>query len=407
MSQLVQVTEIDRNGKNATVRSTGGGSFKVPLTVRNGNGLPPQVGESWIVSRAYGMGWIFLAQIKDDPLPPVVSIDRNDPTSAVGKIFDALVSLGLLRDDDAVNSGADVAASRDVPQDPSPEGDDPVATSDEDLSEIIPCPLWIGTFNTDGAKRSNGAITKDLRRLLKTKVQVLGLQEMYNGTGDPGFRDPIASFLTSEGFRVLRKEGTDSEEWNWLVYREDDFILRDHGWQQLAPSSGSQIARWALWARLTHQDSGQRIAVVTTHLVPPTRYGDALYKTQVAAVASLASSLGSWGAVYVVGDFNVNYRSSGTYDASGYPGSNTFTSVPLTATYAHFAPPSNMGTHGLPVIDYIYQGPDVGELAYVQSTQIQRGYLSSHRPVLANISIKRKDTDVEGATPGAMGVPSS
>lgn len=390
--QRVRVNDISSDGAVAYVTDTTGKTIDVPLSMRTGKGGWPAIGEVWIITREYG-GWAFAALL-DSGQPPLINVVRDDADDLALQLLDALVTLGLVREDNPDMTYEDIDADADPSPstaDDFPDGDDPITTPDED--EVSQSILWLATFNTSGFTTGNGVMGKDLKRMLASPVQVLGLQEMFNGQSGPGSRDGIEAILTDQGWGVIRDDsGNEAKEWIWGCWRKKDIEYLDHEWTRLtAAVPGGGIARWALALKLRHLGSGRIFWVIITHFPPPARQASHYYTDQTTAVADLIDTYGAKHPVYVLISQNTDYRTTGERTHAGWPGV-VFPAHDAHANWEILGQPSGLGTHGLPLIDYIYQGPDPDALGKFLDQRIMRGFSSQHRPVLVKARLKRKDS---------------
>lgn len=395
--QKVRVIDIADDGTYAVVETVHRTHIEVSMNLRHAKGAWPQIGEIWLISKQYGT-WIFAAVFSDGK-PPVVHADRTKSDDLAVHLLDTLVGMGLVREDGAEDdfSGNDY---NDADLNPGAlntieEGDDPVAPADVDVTEVVPTALWLGTYNTQGASLGNKALLGNLRRLLAAPGDVWALQEVYNGQGGPGYRDPVQAYLESKGYAVYRDESISAKEWLWLTYRTDRIEMLDSGMVLLTDwvSTGSGIPRYAQWATLRHLASGQRFSVINVAYSPPARFTGSIYTTQVSGTNDLMTTLNDQGPVYIVGSMNVNQRDSGDNTHSGWP-KMVFEAAGATSNWTVLGLPSSLGTYGLPLADYVWQGPDEGQIGTLKEQRILRGFTTRHRPLLVRIQMKRKDTDL-------------
>lgn len=388
--QQVVVISISDDESRASCRDLQGKVQDVPLGLRPGKGAWPRVGEQWLIQRQFGQ-WIF-ASVVGPGQPPKIGVDREEADPLALRLLEAMIDLGLVRDEaeDSAPTGTD-SYDEEMPElddddDPGDGGDDPIAEEDE--PRIAPAPLWLGTFNSSGYSLPNQKIIRDFKRLRQGPADVIGIQEMHR---KKGYRDPAAKALESGGmFEVLRREDGPGREWNWIAYRPRNLTLNDWGDQMLTEHAGGMLARWAQWASFRHKASGVDFTFINTQFVPPAR-SPSNYLDQVAAVAEMIDTYAANGPVFISGSLGANYRDVADRDHVGWSGVE-FPLHGAIANWATLGQPSGLGTHGLPLTDYIYLASEENVATFTQQ-KIVRGCLSQHRPVLARVRMRRVDTD--------------
>ena len=197
--------------------------------------------------------------------------------------------------------------------------DDPASTCvDAPASASVSIATW-NVLNTN----SKGRITKGVQAVAGT-ADVFGLQEM----GSSSDRATANKAATTAGFTM----STDRTAVP-LFYRTDKYTLVEQGKVRAFPGgakierrSGKGMERTSgksiTWLHLRDNATQETFYVVNTHLIvgaynrTKAKNNDrrvALYKQQIGALTNLVDSFQASGsAVYVTGDFNVDYDSDAT-----------------------------------------------------------------------------------------------
>ena len=179
----------------------------------------------------------------------------------------------------------------------------------------------IATWNVLNSN-SKGRIAEGIQALA-TSADVFGLQEM----GSSSDRAMASRAASSAGFTMITDRGPVP-----LFYRTDKYTVIDHGKVRAFPggekverrqgkgterTTGKSIA----WVQLRDDTTRETFYVLNTHLLvgaynPNVKHNDrriTLYKRQLGALTNLVDGFQSdQSAVYVTGDFNVNYDTDAT-----------------------------------------------------------------------------------------------
>ena len=261
----------------------------------------------------------------------------------------------------------------------------------------------IASYNTQFG-RSPDAVVREVRRLGAEGADIIALQEM----GSPKRRQAVRDRLVNCGYCVWDAFMTNLREQNAtpILYRSSQFRLLATGAEKVsnrtfvggAGAGPSTLkAKYVVWVHLRHLASGQHLYVLNNHAVAsvqgpgggrnkraPKRL--ALYRDHMHGLTSLIEELPSASAVFVTGDFNVNYRRDAIVRDSMFPFHN-LSQVDVAASYRSLGQPK-VGTHGSGdrLIDYVHHRRQVDVTPRSQS--ILRGYGSDHRPVMVGYGLE-------------------
>ena len=265
--------------------------------------------------------------------------------------------------------------------------------------------VTVATYNTEYG-RSADTVVAELKRIATDGADVIGLQEM----GVKARRDAVrAQMIDCAGCKWAALM-TDLPEQNAtpILYRSATFSLQDSGTKKVSErtyvgSSGAGPstlkAKYVNWVLLRHRATGRLMYVLNNHAVPSVQGADGgpntknperleLYRQHMAGLRSLIAELHATGAaVFVTGDFNVNYRRDVVLQPRVFPYHN-LDQVNVAASYRRMGMP-RIGTHGSGdrLIDYVHHLKRRG--TPVSAQRVLTGYGSDHRPVLASYRIKR------------------
>lgn len=265
--------------------------------------------------------------------------------------------------------------------------------------------VTVATYNTEYG-RSADAVVKELNQIGAAGADVIGLQEM----GVRARRDAVRAQLVDCDRCQWDALMTDLPEQNAtpILYRSSTFRLVGSGTKKVSDrtyvgSSGAGPstlkAKYVNWVLLRHSATGRLMYVLNNHAVPSVQGGGGgrntnnperleLYRQHMAGLRSLVTELSATGAaVFVTGDFNVNYRRDVIVQDHLFPYHN-LSQVNVYASYKRLGAPA-IGTHrnGGRLIDYVHHLRRRG--TPVSSQRILTGYGSDHRPVLATYKIKK------------------
>lgn len=252
------------------------------------------------------------------------------------------------------------------------------------------------------------AVHRDLRRLARTGVGVIALQEM----GGRDRRDAARAALVDCGgchYETYMPE-PGAPATTPIFWRTDRFDLvragsrqvTDDTWVGPRGAGPSTIkAKYVTWVLLREQRSGRLAYVLNNHLVasvqardgganPRTERRVRLYARHLHALGDLVGALRRTGRnVVVCGDFNVNYRRDREVRDPHFPYANMWR-YGLKSSYGALSEPSR-GTHTLPngydkrLIDYVYFGK--GRALTPRKQWVLTGYHSDHRPLVVRLAV--------------------
>jgi len=220
-----------------------------------------------------------------------------------------------------------------------------------------PALLRIGSYNIkqpDKDTAACGNFTGRARDIMESKVDVLGIQEAYQGSDRVHLMDALRAAGGDE-YAITLPEGAHGWENGWdnrLVYNTQRVELINSTHVPFKAQDGSGTAREFVWGTFEHKANGHRFLVYTTHLEPG---GTAALKKaqwdQIRANAVRSQKQdGQKLPVFIVGDYNTSkfrqpadsmlpkMKSSGFGDVLG----QTYRSYKVsgqrakTKTYAYF-----------------------------------------------------------------------
>ncbi len=445
---VVTITgEIDVTSGKVMVLDDFGTEIEVLATLLpKGSGFPRE-GERWVIQRRLGF-WVLSVPVGIvEPVQIYGNRQTIDPV--LQQILDALVQAGLVEDltvgetqpvvldevtDPPYGDGADFEypeyyeddlAAEDPPleapeevediPDPKDEKDEDDPKKDKDKDEDKEHPKdpyrrysWV-SICTYNQFRGLGPIRirKDLRKIDKTKVDILGLQEAES----PRRNGVYESLKGWDVYRPATPEGIPagslSAKDNPIMWRKDRFDILDKGVRLLVITRGGRPSRWATWVRFRDREGGNVFTVINTHLdtkavrqgVYDRAYPDHItqYNESMRNLIDMVRIHSRFGPVFTIGDFNYHWER--VAKRGGGPGMpvTLFRSVETRSNWEILGMGDVTTRKGSGWIDYVWirQGKP-GQFQTV-GQKVFRGYASDHRPVMVTFKFRneRQDEDVK------------
>jgi endonuclease/exonuclease/phosphatase family metal-dependent hydrolase len=271
--------------------------------------------------------------------------------------------------------------------------------------------IRIASYNAGAMVKVKGSV-RDVQGLIDDGVDVIALQEFSSGQKRAAVRADFLDCETCLYDGYMPAEAVPGGQ--PILYRSDKFTLLDAGMVQVSKDTyvgprgagpSTLRAKWITWVRLKTIATNRQIYVLNNHAVPTVQRGDGspnarlpkrvkLYGQHMAGLQALITQIQSTtgGAIYVVGDLNVNYRTDSVLAPEVFPYAN-LTAVGMTATYATLGMPEH-GTHVLPsgfdkrLIDYGYYQPRRWVTPSAQN--ILEGFRSDHRPLVMDYMLSNR-----------------
>lgn len=297
---------------------------------------------------------------------------------------------------------------------PTPSSDDP-DVSDEDVSDASErrrakrSMIKIATLNT-AAFQPRARAVDDVRRLARSGVDVMGLQEMASAKR----RSQVDRQLVScRGCRWASYVPAGSTRASTPIYwKRTQYKLLRRGSVLVTPPTrvGSQgagparlNAKYITWVRLQDRATGRTLWVLNNHAVPSVqgRRGGPdkrqperlrLYKQHMIKLqARVQAFTRKGGLVFVIGDFNVNFRTDRRTRSHRFP-TYRLGRVGLRNSYGPLGEPA-IGTHVVRsgksrrLIDHVWFAPR--DSLEPRRLRLLRGYSSDHRPVVVKFELRR------------------
>lgn len=278
------------------------------------------------------------------------------------------------------------------------------ARKGEPVSETV----RVASYNAGVMVKPRGTLA-DVTALMEAGVDVIALQEASSGEKRKAIREQLLDCETCLYDGWMPTEAVPGGQ--PILYRSDRFTLVDEGMVEVSPATfvGSRgagpstiRAKWVTWVRLKSVATGRPFWVLNNHAVPTVQRGDGrpntklikrvrLYRQHMEGLTALIDELraSAGGAIYVLGDLNVNYRTDSVVAPTVFP-YYTMTQAGLTSTYGVLGMPEH-GTHVLPngfdkrLIDYGYYLPKRWMTPTVQN--VLEGYRSDHRPLVVDYTL--------------------
>jgi endonuclease/exonuclease/phosphatase family metal-dependent hydrolase len=269
--------------------------------------------------------------------------------------------------------------------------------------------IKIATLNT-AAFQSRSRAVDDVRRLARSGVDVMGLQEMASAKR----RSQVNRKLVScRGCRWASYVPAGSTRASTPIYwKRKQYKLLKRGSVFVTPptrvgSHGAGPARlnakYITWVRLRDRATGRKLWVLNNHAVPSVqgRRGGhdkshperlRLYKKHMIKLQDrVQACTRKGGLVFVIGDFNVNYRTDRRTRAHRFP-SYRLGRVGLRNSYGPLGEPAG-GSHSLRsgkstrLIDHVWFAPR--KALEPRRLKLLRGYNSDHRPLVVKFESRR------------------
>ncbi len=293
------------------------------------------------------------------------------------------------------------------PGDPGVTGDD--TTDDSDRRRGKRSMIKIATLNT-AAFQSRARAVDDVRRLARSGVDVMGLQEMASAKR----RSLVDRQLVScRGCRWASHVPAGSTRASTPIYwKREQYKLLKRGSVFVTPptrvgNDGAGPARlnakYITWVRLRDRVTGRKLWVLNNHAVPSVQGRNGgpdkshperlrLYKKHMVKLQALVQACTrKGGLVFVVGDFNVNFRTDRRTRAHRFP-TYRLSRVGLRNSYGPLGEPAG-GTHSLRsgkstrLIDHVWFAPR--DALEPRRLRVLRGYNSDHRPLVVKFESRR------------------
>lgn len=271
-----------------------------------------------------------------------------------------------------------------------------------------PAVTRIASFNTASFLSTRAAV-RDIKAVANSPVDILALQEMSS----PERRDAVrAALVDCDGcvFDMFVPAGGAVPAGTPILYRRDRFWVIESGSVQVTEETyvgprgaGPSTIRpkYVNWLRLRDRLTRRQVYVLNNHTVPTVQAPDggpndnkerlAIYRRHMAGLTALVTQLSdTGGAMFVTGDFNVNYRKDRVVATSFFPYA-ALGRVAVHASYEHTWEPE-IGTHILPsgfdmrLIDYV----SILDRRPVEplGNHVIRGLNSDHRPIVAKVALR-------------------
>jgi endonuclease/exonuclease/phosphatase (EEP) superfamily protein YafD len=258
------------------------------------------------------------------------------------------------------------------------------------------------------SKLHDRPVVADLRRLARSGADVLALQEMGSAKRRQAVREALVDCGSCGWGAFMPQEAPRGA--TPILYRTDVLRLVD-AHSRLATEAAMvgaagagprrMTAKYVNWVHLRVKGTGRDVYVVNNHTVPTVQARDgkpnkkfprrvALYREHMQVLGKVVERLSRDGAVFVTGDFNVNYRRDRVVHARIFP-YHVLGSRGLRASYASLGMPRR-GTHSRAnggdtrLIDYVYFTPR-GWLT-PQRQAVLRGFSSDHRPLSVTFQVR-------------------
>lgn len=270
------------------------------------------------------------------------------------------------------------------------------------------------TFTTWNIKGDyDHSITSPVKTLLQ-QSQVVGLQEVHRQSVRKELSNLTCSSCSYAGY-IKTSSGSDGSD--PILWNKSLFTKMDSGRQYMS-SPPSLTVRYATWVRLADKKTKKSFYVINTHTPPGIQYGDgwdsgntgliSAFKQHMKNLSALVSSKRASGdPVFVIGDFNIDYRRDKACKIAEWPCQTLGKKYGIYAAwyYTNFTGvASGDSTHSSSsrLIDYIMV-PKRSDIT-VRSTKIINASSSSwggsdHKPSLATIDLS--STSTSGSSSGS------
>lgn len=275
------------------------------------------------------------------------------------------------------------------------------------VHQAPPVNVRMVTYNIR-SKLHDRPVVADLRRLARGGADVLALQEMGSAKRRQAVREALVDCARCSWAAFMPQEAPRGA--TPILYRTDVLkLVAAHS--KLATEAAMvgqagagprrMTAKYVNWVHLRVRGTDRDVFVVNNHTVPSVqdRHGEPnrkypkrvkLYRKHMQVLGKVVERLSQDGAVFVTGDFNVNYRRDRVVQARIFP-YHVLGSRGLRASYAPLGMPRR-GTHARPhagdtrLIDYVYFSPR-GWLA-PRRQAVLRGFSSDHRPLSVTFQVR-------------------
>lgn len=261
----------------------------------------------------------------------------------------------------------------------------------------------IATYNTK-ASMSVGRAVADIEKLASTGADVVALQEMSSAKKRKAVRAALldCNMCPYEGYMPTPAVPGGTP----ILYRWDQFRLEETGTRQVTEDTwvghkgagpATLRAKYINFVKLRERATGHSVYVLNNHAVPtvqgsggganqdhPTRLE--LYRQHMDGLKAMITEFKATGAaVFVTGDFNVNFKRDRVVKDPLFPYVN-MREVGVQASYEYLGAP-RQGTHGKGsrLIDYVFYLNHGGVTPVSQ--RVLKGYRSDHKPVLVGFQL--------------------
>lgn len=273
-----------------------------------------------------------------------------------------------------------------------------------------PEPVQVATFNTASFQSVRGAV-HDIGQIVAQGADIIALQEMSSGTRRAAVS---AAFVSCETcvYDMYVAPGGAVPAGTPILYRKDRFTLQASGSVQVTEATyvgprgaGPSTIRpkYVNWVRLRDQLTTRQVYVLNNHTVPSVQAPSGgpndntarlrIYRKHMNGLKALVTELlaAKRAPMFVVGDFNVNFRTDRVVASPIFPYVN-MGQVSGHASYELLGEPEE-GTHVLPsgfdkrLIDQVYL---ISRGVQPDAQQILEDVSSDHRPVIVEAGLPYK-----------------
>ena len=258
-----------------------------------------------------------------------------------------------------------------------------------------PTSMRVGSYNIRAGVST--ATFQDAVQAVAGISDVAGLQEVNSRA-----KESVLGQLSGwDYYRPYRAPGvTVAGEQSPVIWRSSRFTKVGARAVVIAPradvenSAGYVNKSFATVVHLRDRSTGANLSVINVHLVPGAVINGratphkpklfAVYKTSVANLRALAGSERSFGAVYVMGDFNVGWVADKRVHLAGLPFAQFWSKLSMRSMWATERPAGGTGSHvGSPsLIDQVYAAHKAASAKVDYSTTY-----SDHYPVVATYTV--------------------
>jgi endonuclease/exonuclease/phosphatase family metal-dependent hydrolase len=335
---------------------------------------------------------------------------------------------------DTVTSTSTSDALEDVDSTSTTTGDSTTVTTEDrdtsaeqavnDISNTTQTPLTIVTWNiAGGSKNFNASARLQGLQKIDDSADIIGLQESHKADFRKLLRDQYLCNKCSDGnpstMQGIQFEniplGTDIYGTNNtppasvpILWKRDRFTLEGYGaYTALAKvyndESGNKVTRkWITWVRLYDKNTNKSFYTLNLHTpagvesngapVKKMKKRNDTYKYEMQLIAKIVKN--NFSAenlpIFIVGDFNVDYRSDKAVKYRYFP-YVTMANLGFTSNWAYAETNGGLpstGTGGSSrLIDYIFTKQDAG-MSFDRTSISPDMYGSDHHPVSATVDIK-------------------